>query len=282
MQESDMGAIVWLAAYPRSGNTWTRVFLHNLLSLVEGRPLPRLDQLDEYSTWDIAAHWYEPFVGPRPDHVTKEAVAAARPEAQRRIAESVDGIIFVKTHAALVRDRGTPTIDMTRTAGAVYLVRNPLDVVLSYAAHMDIPIEEAASIINTPRFETANGPGSVYEFYGSWSQHVQSWTRKPHPAICVIRYEDMVTDPVAVFVDLAKHLRIDASHKDIETACELSAFDRLAAIEAKDGFRERPTQSARFFRSGRVGQWRDQLAPHLIDALVAANGETMQRYSYLP
>jgi quercetin dioxygenase-like cupin family protein len=160
-----MGGVVWVASYPRSGNTWIRVFLHALLNVVAGREELDLNTLAEFSTWDIASQWYESLLGKPPDEVTKEAVAAARPMAQRRIADSVDGLVFVKTHAALVKDRGTPTIDMTRTAGAVYVVRNPLDVAISYARHLSMPVARSVYILNTPRFETDNFPKAVYEFY---------------------------------------------------------------------------------------------------------------------
>ncbi len=277
-----MGAIVWLASYPRSGNTWTRIFLHNLLNVSQGQEPQDLNSLDEYSTWDIAAHWYEPFLGAAPNQTTKEAVAAARPRAQQRIADSVDGIVFVKTHSALMRDRGTPTIDLSRTAGAVYILRNPLDVSLSYAAHVGVSVEEAVEVLNAQRFETINGLHSVYEVYGSWSQHIDSWTRRSHHAICTLRYEDLVTDPVAGFTQLTRHLRIDATPAAIEAAIGLSSFERVAGIEAEAGFRERPMRSGRFFRSGTVGQWRDLLPPALVDKIVACNGEVMQRFGYLP
>jgi mannose-6-phosphate isomerase-like protein (cupin superfamily) len=143
-----MGGVVWIASYPRSGNTWIRVFLHALLNVLEGRDEVDLNTLAEFSTWDIASQWYEPLLGKPPDEVTKEAVAAARPMAQRRIADSVDGLVFVKTHAALVKDRGTPTIDMTRTSGAVYVVRNPLDVAISYAKHLGMPIARSVYILS--------------------------------------------------------------------------------------------------------------------------------------
>ena len=206
-----MGGVVWIASYPRSGNTWVRVFLHALLNVLDGREEFDLNTLAEFSTWDIASQWYEPLLGKPPDEVTKEAVAAVRPMAQRRIADSVDGLVFVKTHAALVKDRGTPTIDMTRTAGAVYVVRNPLDVAISYARHLSMPIARSVYILNTPRFETDNFPKAVYEFYGSWSQHVTSWSRRHHPAVRVVRYEDLLAEPLAAFTGLADHLRIEAT-----------------------------------------------------------------------
>jgi hypothetical protein len=277
-----MGGLVWVASYPRSGNTWTRTFLHSLLNVIERRETLDLNQLGESSTWDISETWYRPFLKKAPNQASMEEVAAVRPMAQRRIADSVNGLVFVKTHAALVKERGTPTIDMSRTAGAVYIVRNPLDVVLSYAQHMNIPIETAVGVLNAPRFETPNGPHSVYEFYGSWSQHVVSWTRRPHHAVFVIRYEDLIADPQANFANMARHLRIEASQEQIEKAAQMSAFERLTAIEAETGFREKPEQSKRFFRKGTAGQWRDGLARPLVDRIVACHGETMSRFGYVP
>jgi len=277
-----MGGVVWLASYPRSGNTWIRVFLHALLNVLEGRERLDLNSLAEFSTWDIAEQWYAPLLGKPPDQVTKEAVAAVRPMAQRRIADSVDGLVFVKTHSALVRDRGTPTIDMSRTAGAVYVVRNPLDVAISYARHLDMPIARSVHILTTPRFETDNFPNAAYEFYGSWSQHVASWTRRPHPAVLVVRYEDLLAEPLATFTRLAEHLRIEASQEQIGRAVRLSSFEQLSALEAKTGFREKPPESDGFFRKGTAGQWRETLPPPLVGQIVSAHGETMRELGYLP
>jgi hypothetical protein len=277
-----MGGVVWIASYPRSGNTWIRAFLHSLLNITGGKEELDLNSLAERSTWDIAAHWYEPFLQKSPDQVTKEAVAAARPLAQQRIADSVDGLVFVKTHAALVKDRGTPTIDMTRTAGAIYVVRNPLDVAISYAKHLGMPIARAVHILNMPRFETDNFPTAVYEFYGSWSQHVASWTRRPHRAVFIVRYEDLLADPLVAFGRMAEHLHIEASAEQIGRAVRLSSFERLSALEAETGFREKPADSSGFFRKGTVGQWRNELPPRLIEQIVGEHGETMRRFGYLP
>ncbi len=274
------GALVWVASYPRSGNTWLRIFLHNVLRLARGESAADLDALDQYSTWDIADRWYTPLLNKPPNEATKEEVAAVRPIAQRSIADSVDGLIFVKTHAALVKDRGTPAIDISRTAGAVYVVRNPLDVAVSYAKHLDLSLEKAVEILNTPRYETANGPHSVYEFYGSWSQHVLSWTRRPHRAIFVVRYEDMLAEPIHNFGRLVAHLNIPATMEQVEEGAGLSSFARLQDIERKQGFRERPKQSAAFFRRGGAGNWRHELPKELAARLTACHSEVMRAFGY--
>jgi hypothetical protein len=61
-----MGGVVWIASYPRSGNTWIRAFLHSLLNITGGKEEFDLNSLAERSTWDIAAHWYEPFLQKSP------------------------------------------------------------------------------------------------------------------------------------------------------------------------------------------------------------------------
>jgi hypothetical protein len=127
----------------------------------------------------------------------------ARARAQQYLADLVDGLIFVKTHHALAVDRGHPTINFSVTAGAVYIVRNPLDVAVSYAHHLAGSIDQAIDLVNTKNAETAVSDKQVYELYGSWSQHALSWTRKPHRAIYVMRYEDMLAEPHKTFGDFS-------------------------------------------------------------------------------
>src|SRR6202040_945653 len=107
--------------------------------------------------------------------------------------------------------------------------------------------------------ETPINQKRVYEIYGSWSQHVESWTRKPHRAIYVMRYEDMLAEPEKTFGGLARHLLIDATPAQLADAIDRSSFGRLRKQEEEGGFRERPEHARRFFREGRAGQWKDVL-----------------------
>src|SRR5262249_22989849 len=118
--------------------------------------------------------------------------------------------------------------------------------------------------------------------YGSWSQHVLSWTRKPHRAIYVMRYEDMLAEPQKAFGGLARHLLFRPSDAQLADAIHRSSFGRLREQEEKDGLRERPEKAERFFREGRTGQRKDVLTPQQVQRIVNANGEQMQRFGYLP
>jgi hypothetical protein len=276
--------IVWLASYPRSGNTWTRNFLYNLLNLVDGKDRGGHDvnRLQETSLWDIAAVRYEPVLGKKVAHATRAEIAMARPSVQSRIAAEADGPVLVKTHNALVLDRGVPTVNMGVTGGAVYIVRNPLDVAISFAHHFATDIDAAIARMGRDGVETDVNAHAVHEVYGSWSQHVASWTRKAHPAIHVVRYEDMLAAPAETFAALARHLLIAASAAQIAAAVERSSFERSQAQERRKGYRERPIQSQAFFREGRAEQWRDVLSGDQVARIVGDHREQMQRFGYVP
>jgi hypothetical protein len=275
--------IVWLSSYPRSGNTWTRNFLYNLLSLREGMSDGHnINSLHEYSLWDIVAARFEKVLGKPVREASRAEIAAARAAVQKRILAEASGPIFVKTHNALVLDQGIPTINMKVTSGAVYIVRNPLDVAISFAHHFGVDIDTAIQRMNRAGMETDVNEQAVHEVYGSWSQNVMSWTHKQHPTIHVMRYEDMLAAPPATFRGLADHLLIDASDEEICRALDLSSFEKAKAQEKAKGYRERPLLSPAFFREGRAEQWRDVLSEGQVVRIVEAHREQMARFDYVP
>lgn len=276
--------IVWLASFPKSGNTWTRAFLHNLakiLSLESGAQ--DINELGRFSAGEPAKARFTALLGHEPTDDNRAEIANIRHRVQETLADEQAGLVFVKTHNALVTDRGSTTINFAVTSGAIYIVRNPLDVAISYAHHLGRSIDRAIEMIGQDGAETRVTDKQVYEVFGSWSEHVRSWTRKPHPAIYVMRYEDMLADPKKTFGGLVEHLLIEARPKQIAKAIELSSFKNLQAQEKEGGFRERPEKaSANFFRDGRAGQWREILTKPQIDRIVGDHGEQMKRFGYLP
>jgi len=131
--------------------------------------------------------------------------------------------------------------------------------------------------------ETEGTDKAVYEVHGSWSQHVWSWTRSPHHALHVVRYEDMLAEPQKTFAAMAQHLRLASTRRNLARAIERSSFARLKAQEREKGFRERPPHADQdFFREGRAGQWKNVLTSDQIDRIVRDHGEQMMRFGYLP
>ena len=275
-----MGGIVWLASYPKSGNTWTRNFLHNLL--VESDSTYNINNMKLLTTWDCAAAWYQPFLSRPVKDCSKKEVAEIRLKAIQRIADNTDDLIFVKTHNAMVADQGIPMINTSVTAGAIYIVRNPLDVAVSYSHHLNKSIDETIRFMNLRGAQHPNSETTVYEVQSSWSENVYSWTRKQNPALHIMRYEDMLDKPVETFGQLVNFLQINTTMEKLEEAIQASSFDKLKEQEEKFGFSEKPTVAREFFRVGKAGQWRDVLSRNQIDEIIKSNQEQMKRFDYMP
>ena len=276
--------ILWIASYPKSGNTWTRALLNNLLKIIqdedEGAP-QNINRMSEYTIWDISAKPYEKILGEPPKDVDRAEIAKIRPQVQAQIAERTDGLAMVKTHHALVMDRGVPAINFEVTSGAIYIVRNPLDVAISFASHLGSTIDRAIHEMGIKNLETGVSEQSVYEIYGSWSQHVESWTRKPHRAIYVMRYEDMLDHPMETFGGLARHLLLPATGDQLQLAIDRSSFDELKKQEEEQGYREKPDSAEKFFRSGKAGEWRHTLTPDQVRKVVQDHHVQMTRFGYM-
>lgn len=275
-----MGKIVWLASYPKSGNTWLRAFLHNLFR----RPDSAYDinRLIDFCTSESAIGWYQQ-VAKRPiAEMTHAEIAQLRPAVHARLTEIFPDNVFAKTHNALVEESGVPTITMAQTAGAIYVVRNPLDICISFADHYGLSIDHAIAEMNRPGMTTKVTETHVYEAFGSWSENVESWTARPSPALHVMRYEDMLAQPEQTFGAVSHFLGLNPTAERLRQAIDLSSFKELRRQEEQSGFKERSKESARFFRVGSAGQWRTKLSPQQVEAVVRANEKQMQRFAYLP
>jgi Sulfotransferase domain len=275
-----MGKIIWLASYPKSGNTWVRAFLHNLFR----RPDAAYDinRLIDFCTADSAIGNYQAATDRPIAGLSRAEIAQLRPRVHALLTEIFPDNVFVKTHNALVEENGVATITMAHTAGAIYVVRNPLDVCISFADHFGLTIDRAIEEMNRPGMSTEVTEAHVYQVYGSWSENVESWTARPSPALHVMRYEDMLARPEQTFGAVARFLGLNVSVERLRHAIELSSFGQLRKQEDASGFRERSKASHRFFRVGRADQWRSELTPAQIEAVVGAHETQMRRFGYLP
>ena len=275
-----MGNIVWLASYPKSGNTWLRAFLLNLMTDAE-EPFD-INKLAALTQGDSQAKWYAEFDTRLPAELSAEDLARLRPKVHACIAASSADSVFVKTHNALVEVAGSAMISQSETAGVIYVVRNPLDVALSYADHLGVQVEDILDLMATRGFCTPASSTLVPEHHSDWSSHVKSWTQFAHPALHVVRYEDMASRPVVTFAAIARFLGMNPVHEALLRAVRFSSFKVLRAQEKKSGFVERTPVQKSFFRAGKSGNWRTQLTQAQIRRLLDDHREQMGRFDYVP
>ncbi|MBN1157871.1 MAG: sulfotransferase domain-containing protein [Bacteroidales bacterium] len=279
----DLKKIVWLASYPKSGNTWFRAFLTALLD-PEGK-LPDINQL-HLATIASSRQLFDELAGVASADLTADEIDHLRPKIYRLNAIESEETIYHKIHDAytLLQD-GKSLIPDNITKAVLYFIRNPLDVAVSFSHHLSISIDKTIQIMNNPDYAFCDRTDRLHnqlrQRLCTWSGHVKSWVDKSGLPLIVIRYEDMLDDPPGTFGRATEFIGLEYNKQQVNEALEKCSFDKLREQEKAKGFQEKSAKAASFFRKGISGDWKNVLTPEQVQQIVKAHGEVMERFGYL-
>lgn len=275
--------IVWLASYPKSGNTWFRVFLTYLLN-------PHLEDLNlqQQPLMGVGAagrFLMDNVLGFDSKLLHEDDLARLRPKIYDWHAMK-PGIQYFKIHDAYyTKKHNNPIVPAASSIGIIYFIRNPLDVVISFAHHMSCSIDESIHMIASPALALAGFTtplmAQVRQICSSWSWHVQSWVNNQAIRCLVVRYEDMHAAPLLTFSNIINFLRYDACEQAIALALKKSQFLTLQQNEQVNGFKESAGDGKVFFRKGIVGDWVNTLTARQVKQIVTHHGYIMRQFGYL-
>lgn len=279
-----MSSIVWLASYPKSGNTWVRILLANYLSASD-EPV----DINQLPRWGIATarRTFDEWCGVEASALPAPLVDRLRPAVYRHMAAEAPDDLFMKVHDAWSKSvSGQPVFPPDVTRAVVYVVRNPLDVAVSATSHWHLDPEEMVERMCNPQHRSSVAgerlPDQLEHWVGSWSEHARSWLDRSGLSGHLVRYEDLHADPERALTGILEACRLARDSQRVATAVAFSAFDELQRQERAQGFRERPVAARdQFFRRGMVGAWHDELPEPLARRLTQAHGEMMTRFGYL-
>ena len=274
---------VWLASYPKSGNTWVRALL---TALQQGDGEFDINRLGHGPIASSRAH-IEHWSGAVTSDLTFAELAWLRPRADARLDATLEATRYRKIHDALrADDTAEPIVDPTTTKAAVYIVRDPRDVAVSFAHHAARSLDWAVGRMADPggtfnRTTKRIDPQSPQRL-GTWSDHVRGWMGHELFPVVTVRYEDLHADPEGQLARIAEAGALEAEPAELGAAVAAAAFARLREKEAASGFRERAHSEREFFRRGVAGGWRDELPADLAARVEADHGEVMTQLGYLP
>ena len=254
-----MGKLLWIASYPKSGNTWVRSFLYNLLHRTSAPA--DINQLNTMALNTSSRRWFEEVASEPLEELAPEELARLRPLAQQRMAASRPNAIPVKTHNYLGDWFNVPLHEMALTAGAIYIIRNPLDLVLSLAPHRSISVDQAIDFISTRGVGTKLASSHMPEVYDTWSNHVASWTAKKSAALLVVRYEDLLSQPLSAFGAIARLVGAGGDSENLGRAIRHSSFSVLSEQEEKAGISREALQRRSLFPGRQGGAMADRTDP---------------------
>ncbi len=279
-----MKGIVWLASYPKSGNTWFRTFLTNFLR--NGDAPANINDLDG-GPIASARRPFDEAVGYDSGEMTPEEIDRLRPEVYLHQTREAKEPMYCKVHDAYTfLPDGRPLIPPEATACVLYFIRNPLDVAVSFAHHsghdrFDRTIRQMRTAENSFCETDATEPNQLRQKLLTWSRHVTSWVDAPAIRVHVARYEDMKLRAEETFGAAVRFAGLPADPERLRKAIEFSRFEVVRKQEEKDGFGERMPRAKSFFRKGEVGSWRESLTPEQAAMIVADHGTVMRRFGYL-
>ena len=154
--------IVWLASYPKSGNTYLRSFLSTyFFSKDDSYSFDLLKNIGQYPKTSV-------FSRLGINIKDRHEVAKSHLKVQKKINDSKT-LKFLKTHSSFVKMDGYSFTDLDNTLGVIYVVRDPRDVIISFSNHNDQPINKTLEMINDNFILDADDENRVPVYMGSWS-----------------------------------------------------------------------------------------------------------------
>ena len=275
--------VYWLVSYPKSGNTWIRTLLTNYW--LDAREPTSINQLmmgashihrDEFDAW----------LGLESSDLTVEEIDEYRPAYHHSCVMNIEEPCVIKVHDAYTHNNvGQPLFPASITKGVVYLVRNPLDIAVSYAHHANQSIGKTIENMSDVHHMLLPQNDQLYpnlrQRLLSWNMHVTSWSDSPHVNILLLRYEDLSTHTLEVLQKLVQFLDWDIDEKRLERAVTFSAFDLLKSQETENGFNGRQATACSFFRKGKIDAWKGALNDQQIEQITSDHFQVMHSLGYV-
>lgn len=289
---------VWLASYPKSGNTWFRLLLANL-----GQAAPvDINNLMTRGGIASARPWFDDILLIESGLLTHEECDRLRPlvhAEMKRHADAADeteaaGSVrigdarFIKTHDAYtINPDGTPLLAGAAGAdAAILIVRDPRDVAVSLAHHNRSSIDAAITFMGRADAcfcgRRDRQPNQLRQQLPTWSGFIASWLDQLDLPVHPVRYEDLQIDAANRLRDALAFAGIGVSTDEAKDAARFADFKVLREQEGENGFGEAPPGMNRFFRRGLAGGWREELTPAQCARIEQDHATMMTRLGYEP
>jgi len=277
--------ILWIVSYPKSGNTYIRSFLASYFYSKKGKfdfdllknlpqfPSTRFSEKDVWTFTEAAKNW-----------ISNQNYFFEKKK-----------FFFLKTHNSLNSYYGNNFTTSNQTAGAIYIVRDPRNVILSMCNHYSFDFDHALKQMldkNASLSQKAiNGDCSNFTFLSSWDQHYKSWRDNKSFKVLFIKYEDLksnkekIFQQVINFINQLKNNTNKIDEKKFLNSLNSTNFVNLKNKEINEGFEESTTtikgEKINFFNLGFKNKWQDTLPKEIVLKINSAFEKELNELGYL-
>ena len=253
--------IIWLASYPKSGNTLLRSILSAYFYSAEGDF--KFDNLYKISQFPAIPHFMRLGI----DLDDEKQIFENFINAQNLINEESKKAKFFKTHSKLCKMYGSDFTNLNNTLGAIYIIRDPRNVVTSFAHHYNLTIDQATeALLDEKRFMLKTDK-TASVLLGSWSSNYESWKElESKNKYLLIKYEDLVNKKKTTLLKIFKFfenlgMQFNLDMVKLNKAIKSTDFDKMKNLEKKETFYEsiideNTGKRKPFFNLGPSNDWR--------------------------
>ena len=282
--------IIWIASYPKSGNTWVRSLLSAYLYSEDGNfNFNLLKKILKFPSKKYLEYFIKDFSDMK--KVSNYWIAA-----QERInLQNENKSIFLKTHSALCTLEKNPFTNKKNTQAVIYIVRDPRNVITSVGNHYSMNIKESYNFVTDKnRIITQDKWGGdnfgISEVLGSWSDHYKSWKNMNFAPILNIKYEDLINDTKKSLIEiinfLQKFTEIKIDNEKISKTVVSCNFENLRKMEKNEGFfeaaySEKLNKKVNFFHLGKKNNWKNLLDQEMEKKIREAFHNEMKELKYI-
>ena len=255
--------IIWLASYPKSGNTLLRSILATYFFSEDGEfKFEHLYKIDQFPS----IHHFENL---GIDTSNEKLVFKNFINAQKSINNDKNKIKFFKTHSSLSKIENCNFTDLDNTLGAIYIVRDPRNVVKSFSHHYDLTIDEATEAMIDQSRWLARTDTMFKTFLSSWKINYNSWKQLGNKVLFV-KYEDLVNKKKTTLIKIFKFINkigmknLNLDMIKLNRVIKSTEFEKMQYLEKKYDFREgvidpKTKKRKTFFTFGPKNNWRRDL-----------------------
>jgi len=251
--------ILWLASYPKSGNTWLRSIISSYYYSKNGEfNFDLLRYVTQFPQSKFFSKKYN-----KPGESSVDWI-----NAQKNINKN-NRINIFKTHNALLSLNGNNFTNKINTLGGIYIIRDPRNVVTSLKNHFDITYDEAFDfMLNKKKYiYDINEPDNFADFHflSSWSVNYQSWINNKIFKIKLIKYEDLEKNTYAImkeiifFINKIINSKTKFNPEKLKNSINNTTFEKLKSKEKNEGFSESiispNNKKIDFFHLGPKNKW---------------------------